>query len=456
MPTLTSTPILDAVLRQPRQPYDFGPAAPSLNLSFPPHANMTAVELLTFLPNVLQNADIIYRLVSNGGTRRLFSVIVNTHRLLLVRWSENTCGATLYKAMNEAGFEGWTVKIHDNWHKAKKANWNAENLDISGCLRPGQISEEQPAAPDVPFKSLAVDVKQMPRGHDALDLTRMVQYSVRKPHEVWLYPRDYSALLEHLGGPTTVAPQHHDREVFQRWLNVELPATNSTLTLLGSQSARNRQQFTIVQDQTLAPSMQSTMRMPEPANRSESTTRAFGRRPSNTGKRMGRPRKYVGTRQNVNGEVERGTGLRNGTYTRAAATYVAPPEIRTEPQDRVIELAFRIEGITNGGTAFSPYAFGGPRNLPPYRSLERVNRPDQKDVSEWAENLRWALKQRGCFGQLAQAGTWNESPEHMELIAKIRREQMWASYELVGHVAEEQYEEEQNLRLQNESGRPRG
>ncbi|KAH9871116.1 hypothetical protein J1614_006690 [Plenodomus biglobosus] len=450
--TSAARPKLELKMQQkPPQPYGFGPAAPSQELPFPAHANLTAAELLTFLPHSIRSADIIYRLVSNGGTRRVLSTMINTQRLLLIQWSNNTCGTTMYKAMNDAGFEGWTVGIHGNWHDLKRGTWDEKNLDVAGCRRPGEIRKKQPAAPDVPFRSLAMDVRQMPRGHDALDLTRMVQYCTCKPKEIWMYPRDYSALLEHLGGPTAVTPQHHDRQVFRRWIDVEPPAANPVFAARGGQTTKKKRSI-LAQDQASAPETHSPPAVPASASLSMQTARASNQQSSNSVKRRGKLRKQTETRQDVDGDTDMDREMMDyGAYSRPAAKYVAPPEKEVEPPSFAIELALRVEGMADERDRFSPYAFGGPRSTSPYRSLHRISQPDRGDISGWAENLRWASEQRRCFWQSAQAGTWNESPEHMELITKIRRERTWASDELVEHVAQEQYEESRQSRLYEEN-----
>ncbi|KAI8941578.1 hypothetical protein NX059_002793 [Plenodomus lindquistii] len=432
--------------RQPRQPYGFGPATPSQDLAFPAHANMTAAELLTFLPHSIRNADIIYRLVSNGGTRHLLSVIVNTQRLLLMPWSDNTCGATMYKAMNAAGFHNWTVTVHGNWHDKEKATWNEGNLDVGGCRSLSQINGSGSVAPDVPFRSLKVDVRYMPVGYDALDLTRMVQYCVRKSAEVWMYPRDYAALLEHLGGPTTVTSQHHDRAVFKRWADVQLPVPNS---ILASQGGQTRQRKESTEAHEKAPNRETPSKIAQSAlaNRSKQTTPAIESEPRTDVRPARRSRKLVGTGEDMNKDVDRDTGnMDNKTYSRPAPKYVAPPETAAEPPHSAIEFTYRREGMAEEGNAFSPYAFGGPRYAPPYRSLRHIGQPHRDDIGGWAENLRWASEQRICFSQHPQAEAWNESPEHMELIAKIRQEEGWASDELITRIGQEQYEEEQELK----------
>jgi hypothetical protein len=68
--------------------YNFGTAAPSRNLLFPANANITAVELLTFLPNSIHSGSVVYRLVTNGAKPGMIQRIVNTQRALEMEWSQ--------------------------------------------------------------------------------------------------------------------------------------------------------------------------------------------------------------------------------------------------------------------------------------------------------------------------------------------------------------------------------
>jgi hypothetical protein len=127
------------------------------------------------------------------------------------------------------------------------------------------------------------------------------------------------------------------------------------------------------------------------------------------------------------------------TY-RMLSSYVSPPQnaiipplegTRASPShDAALTLALHREGQIDETDAYSAYAFGGPRNTPPYRQLYRIQQPDPGDCSGWAENLRWVLEQNTLFRLPHRPDAWNESPEHMERIVEIRREQGWMSEQL--------------------------
>jgi hypothetical protein len=187
-------------------------------MPFPNQAQFTAVELLAFFPNCIYSADVVYRLISNGGTRKAIHSIINTHRDMEAEWSANCCGENMYKTMEKAGYTKWTTKRHNLWHESRKDTWDGNKLDV-GDLR---------AAPGVPaknvsFRNLAADVRKMPEGDDALDLTRMVQYCVQNLEDGWRYPEDYEELFEFLGGPAEVREDNTDGAVFVRWENRKPP-----------------------------------------------------------------------------------------------------------------------------------------------------------------------------------------------------------------------------------------
>jgi hypothetical protein len=197
--------------------------APPAGLPFPDHANLTAAELLAFFPNSLKCADVVYRFVSNYGSRKAIYTMINTFRDFEVEWSANCCGSMMYKTMKGAGFQGWNLKKHNDWHDENKANWDENKLDMGGFQTPNTLAQ------GVPFRSLAVGLRNFPEGDDALDLTRMVRYCSKQPADVWIYPDDYEKLLNLLGGAKRPTKANTDSAVFGRWedRNPPLPTIKS-------------------------------------------------------------------------------------------------------------------------------------------------------------------------------------------------------------------------------------
>jgi hypothetical protein len=77
-------------------------------------------------------------------------------------------------------------------------------------------------------------------------------------------------------------------------------------------------------------------------------------------------------------------------------------------------------------SAFSSTRFNGPRRHAPFRELHKLSEPNSIDVSDWAENIRWAKEQWRAFGSI-----WTEYDYYLECITEHRREIGWVSEELV-------------------------
>jgi hypothetical protein len=425
--------------RKERKEYNgsgFGPAAPSKNLGFPAHANMTAIELLTFLPNSVKCADVIYRFVSNGGSPHAIWAIVNTQRDLSSEWGQNTCRQWMYDAMDKAGYKGWRFKAHGKFHEERKTSWDEGNLDVAGFMTPGQIGRKGTSPADIPFKNLAVDVRHIPQGSDALDLTRMVEYCVQNTQHPWLYPRDYATLLSFLGGGVPVELGHIDREAFKRWVGVVPPPLNlgrGDVLLRDPEDERMKRKRACSSEREMtATGRQSRTGTPTSTALSTGNTPIPELRPLQNPR--GRPKKAVRI-DDAPPEVTRYEETEPQEYIRMAI-YVAPPADAIRPwaeveqlYDEAMNFAFLREGDVGEIDSRSAYAFGGPRRTPPYRWLCQIDQPDPADSSGWAENLRWAAEQHACFRYTYRPDAWNESAEHMERIVQIRRDQFWMSDE---------------------------
>ncbi|KAF2450986.1 hypothetical protein P171DRAFT_150782 [Karstenula rhodostoma CBS 690.94] len=65
----------------------------------------------------------------------------------------------------------------------------------------------------------------------------------------------------------------------------------------------------------------------------------------------------------------------------------------------------------------------GPRTQAPFRELWRLGDPDPRDMSDWAENIRWAKDQWLYFNVV----TWTEYDDHLAQITQWRRDHGWWS-----------------------------
>ncbi|KAH4153185.1 hypothetical protein HBI42_169760 [Parastagonospora nodorum] len=467
----------------------FEPYAPPYHLPFPTGARLTAYELLAFLPNSLRSPDIVYRFASNGASRRAIWTIVNSARDLQKEWTPNQCGSILAQVMNRAGFEGWVITAHWDWHSALKNTWDESNLEVTGFKTLGKQQEADDLDKNrhVPFKDLAVSVRRWPQGDEALDLTRMVKHCVENPDELWLYPQDYSRLLSIVGGPAPAGRGHKDRQIFMRWEDVK-PAQPRTWSATEMEAAKNiletrkeskskgdaklktpnlqrqaeskgkgiakleTQKF---RTQTSEPMPTAALPAALPAA-STATPIATPTTTPTTAPHMGRERpkkrprlddmalKEATNKGEREAHVEHDAPPPAKHYTPASAKYVAPPTEATAPDEAVVLRAFNAECMAGETDMFSAYAFGGPRKQLPYRMLHNIEQPDKGDFSGWAENLRWAFEQRACFYHAMQTEGWNESPAHLEFIAQTRQKQVWASEELLEQIMEEEGEEEED------------
>ncbi|KAF2682193.1 hypothetical protein K458DRAFT_370856 [Lentithecium fluviatile CBS 122367] len=199
--------------------------APSPNLPFPSSttANFTLIEHLTFLPNTLKSWDVIERIVSNGASTPILAYIINNTRDMpyglitnnsLLRLMQNAV-----RLRTEERYQNWTVQKH-----RAPVGWNEKNVGLSvGGFRtpattyPRKHGKWNDPPPPVAFKDLVSGVKRMPKGKDALDLTRCVEYHIEHPDEEWVYPDQFEALVMHLGGPMEVTYEHLDSVAFGRW-----------------------------------------------------------------------------------------------------------------------------------------------------------------------------------------------------------------------------------------------
>jgi hypothetical protein len=114
-------------------------------------------------------------------------------------------------------YKGWLMTKHHQWHEENTASWSESSLDVTSFLPLTEFHGGVKLEKNVPLESLAVSVRRMPEGGDALDLTRIVQYSKDNSTEYWLYPHNYEKLLDLLGCPLTVRDDNHDRVTFERW-----------------------------------------------------------------------------------------------------------------------------------------------------------------------------------------------------------------------------------------------
>jgi hypothetical protein len=122
------------------------------------------------------------------------------------------------------------------------------------------------------------------------------------------------------------------------------------------------------------------------------------------------------------------------TFTSSSPIYLEPPVLSADRLrvDSSSIFLYASEGCASltemWASALSSTRFQGPRRHPPFRELHRLTDPLPDDVSDWAENIRWAKEQYSRF----RSETWTEYDYHLELIASHRRAVLWVSEEAIG------------------------
>ena len=222
--------------------------APSANILSPKFdgkpINVTAVELLAFLPRCFKSTDVIERFVSNGVTNRVICTIVDAHRDTARPVYDSYFLSSMKRRMRSKGdqtaaggydYSNWTPGMH-----TALPNHSPNSLDVSGfrtdyelsVIGGYQISTRETDAKfvSIPFKELAKDVKLFPSSFDALNLTRCVEYARDNPEEEWTYPEDFERLVAHIsnGSPEGNLPtaEHYDAAAFRRWKAQPTPLGN--------------------------------------------------------------------------------------------------------------------------------------------------------------------------------------------------------------------------------------
>jgi hypothetical protein len=217
----------------------FGIHSPSWNLPFP-DGNLTAAEILAYLPHWLKSIDVVDRFVSHGAKAGHLAAMINEfrHQPLGQEFKPNSAMVMIKYAMRRAGYENWTFGTHlgydreiprpeDDLSVTRFRTPNRTHPKDVPTATPQKLKVNEDCAP-LDFKALALHVKEHPCGDDALDLTRCVKYAIDHEEEVWLFPTDFQRLIIHLGGPATVTHVHHDRQVFARHDNYVFSPVKST------------------------------------------------------------------------------------------------------------------------------------------------------------------------------------------------------------------------------------
>jgi hypothetical protein len=199
-----------------------GANPPSGCLRFTKAGNITAAEIIVFLPQSFRSRDALNRLFQSGMKTVTMTAMVNETRIFpkYPLLNNGLCAALLF-VMRDQIHPFWTVERNveglEQDFKPASNDLTMSNMRLQYELFPTKRGNTDGAIDYVPFEALAIDVTHIRRDDDALDLTRCVIWALHNSGSGLMYPRDFAWITKELGGPETVRPANHDKEVFARW-----------------------------------------------------------------------------------------------------------------------------------------------------------------------------------------------------------------------------------------------
>ena len=218
--------------------------APSMNLPMPTpkkdqEVNMTIVELMTFFPQCLRAPMVINRLAWNGGKKSAMAHMIKAHR---INETKNLDNAILKSIQGEMGPllgispTAWKLGNHakllqehnEPLYKQCVDDFEFDSINMASYKTPLEANPGKPRRTNsvktigtgpIPFIRLGFNIRHLPVGHDALDLTRCVKYVLDHPNDcrAYMFPTDYFKVLSKVGGPKPVADDNRDRACFLRY-----------------------------------------------------------------------------------------------------------------------------------------------------------------------------------------------------------------------------------------------
>lgn len=225
----------------------FGKGSPGVSLEFH-KGNATAAEILAYCPHWLKSVHVVDRFITNGGRQRSIAAMINEFRNvpLDAEFTPNSAQVMMSNNMRRAKYVNWTVGKHKNFDRPQGYR-SADDLYVGDFRTPFDTHPTHQLTKrvlGVPFKNLGLHVKKHPSGDDALDLARCVQYAMRHPDDLYVFPRDFALLTNLLGGPATVTPNHLDHQAFTRRANYSFTSSTKKSTAKGGckRSSQNHDQ----------------------------------------------------------------------------------------------------------------------------------------------------------------------------------------------------------------------
>lgn len=200
----------------------FGAKAPVTHIALCSNGNITAAEIIAFLPNWIRNTDVCDRLNFNGWVAEGIANVANEH-LDLPRGPMNANSALKVLQAGKRYTADHSPKTGLYWTPKKAYNtlrpatWDSNDLSLADRRLNIEYKPDGYARVDsIPFEDLARHVVNMPTGYDALDLTRCVEHAQAHVGE-YKFPQDFQSLTLKLGGPAPVKYGHLDYTAAARY-----------------------------------------------------------------------------------------------------------------------------------------------------------------------------------------------------------------------------------------------
>ncbi|KAH7072100.1 hypothetical protein BKA63DRAFT_418237 [Paraphoma chrysanthemicola] len=187
-----------------------------------PALHFTLVEALAITLKWFWNHQFAFRFMNNGLTSAVHLAILQEHRHL--PFSNAEAGrvkdnmSDRYRKTMRSCLGDWSKSTHKVPY-----DWNDADLLVNGFIPDAAKSSGWKAPDPVPFKDLYKDMKKLPAGEDAADLTRALDFAMKhqkdgpnNEKQEYMFPDDLHIILEIIGY-TTITRNHCDAAIITRY-----------------------------------------------------------------------------------------------------------------------------------------------------------------------------------------------------------------------------------------------
>ncbi|KAF2849644.1 hypothetical protein T440DRAFT_398467 [Plenodomus tracheiphilus IPT5] len=187
--------------------------------------NFTIAEIIVILPHWFRNGDLVVRFMNNGMSAGVHFLILDSHRQLNLPTEIQRERA---RGHISDAYRKTMRKIYPTWTKAKHVaplGWNDRDLSVSHIVLDVMRKPGLSPVPSVVFKTLADELKKLPEGNDAGDLTRALTFAMNNQKDGglgnqvdYLFPDDLHAILDRIGR-TQLNLEQTDPYIIARYCN---------------------------------------------------------------------------------------------------------------------------------------------------------------------------------------------------------------------------------------------